>query len=149
MILEHQILELEDFQIEQIGVGLGRSTGGGNGNPLQYFYQESLMDREAWPATVQACMLLLQSCLTVRQDRSPPGCSVQGILQARILERVAMPSSKGSSQPRDRLWSLNVSCIGRRVLYPLVPRGKPELQTKESQGLDRTESLSTQAHRLV
>ena len=33
-------------------------------------------------------------------DSSPPGSSVHGILQARILECVAMPSSRGSSQPR-------------------------------------------------
>ena len=32
---------------------------------------------------------------------SPPGSSVHGILQARILEWVAMPSSRGSSQPRE------------------------------------------------
>ena len=35
-------------------------------------------------------------------DCSPPGSSVHGILQTRILEWVAMPSSKGSSQPRDQ-----------------------------------------------
>ena len=42
-------------------------------------------------------------CLTLcdAMDRSPPGSSVHGILQARILEWVAMPSSSGSSQPRD------------------------------------------------
>ena len=34
-------------------------------------------------------------------DCSPPGSSVHGIFQARILEWVAMPSSRGSSQPRD------------------------------------------------
>ena len=34
-------------------------------------------------------------------DCSPPGSSVSGILQTRILEWVAMPSSRGSSQPRD------------------------------------------------
>ena len=33
-------------------------------------------------------------------DCSPPGSSAHGILQARILEWVAMPSSKGSSRPR-------------------------------------------------
>ena len=33
------------------------------------------------------------------------GSSVHGILQARILEWVAMPSSRGFSQPRDRTWS--------------------------------------------
>ena len=32
--------------------GLGRSPGGGNGNPLQYSCLENLMDREAWWATV-------------------------------------------------------------------------------------------------
>ena len=33
--------------------GLGRSPGGGNGNPLQYFCLENPMDRGAWWATVQ------------------------------------------------------------------------------------------------
>ena len=32
--------------------GLGRSPGGGNGNPLQYSYLENPMDRGAWQATV-------------------------------------------------------------------------------------------------
>ena len=41
----------------------------------------------------------LQSCPTLcdPMDCSPPGSSVHGILQARILEWVAMPSSRGSS----------------------------------------------------
>ena len=45
-----------------------------------------------------------QSCLTLCYpvDCSPPGSSVHGILQARILEWVAIPFSSGSSQPRDR-----------------------------------------------
>ena len=33
--------------------GLGRSPGGGNGNPLQYSCLENLMDRGAWLATVR------------------------------------------------------------------------------------------------
>ena len=41
-------------------------------------------------------------------DCSPPGSSVPGILQARILEWVAFPFSRGSSQPRDQT---QVSCI--------------------------------------
>ena len=36
-------------------------------------------------------------------DYSPPDSSVHGILQARILEWVAMPSSKGCTRPRDLL----------------------------------------------
>ena len=58
------------------------------------------------------CVLCLvtQSCLTLcdPMDCSTPGSSVHGILQARILEWVAMPFSKRSSQPRD--WT-QVSCI--------------------------------------
>ena len=50
-------------------------------------------------------------------DCSPPGSSVHGILQARILEWVAMPSSKVCSQPRDWTRISYISCIGRRVLY--------------------------------
>jgi len=45
----------------------------------------------------------LQSCPTLcnPMDCRPPGSSVRGILQARILECVAVPSSRGSSQQRD------------------------------------------------
>ena len=58
----------------------------------------------------------LQSCQTLYDstDCSPPGSSVHGILQARILERVAMLSSSGSSPPRDQTC---ISCIGTQVLY--------------------------------
>ena len=47
-------------------------------------------------------VIVIQLCLTLRDsvDCSPPGSSVRGILQARILEWVAMPSSRGPSQPR-------------------------------------------------
>ena len=50
-------------------------------------------------------------------DYCPPSSSVPGILQARILEWVAMPSYRGSSQPRDRNCNSYVSCIGRWVLF--------------------------------
>ena len=45
-----------------------------------------------------------QSCLTLchPMDFNPPGSIVHGIFQARILEWVAIPFSRGSSQPRDR-----------------------------------------------
>ena len=47
-------------------------------------------------------------------DYSPPGSFVHGILQARILERVAISYSRGSSRLRDRT---SVSCVGRWILY--------------------------------
>jgi len=54
-------------------------------------------------------VLAAHSCPTLDTlDCSPPGSSVHGILQARILQWVAMPFSRGSSQPRDQTW---VSCI--------------------------------------
>ena len=58
----------------------------------------------------------LQSCLTLFDsiDYGPPSSSVHGILQARSLERVAMPSSRGSAQPRDQTCISYVSCIGRQ-----------------------------------
>ena len=58
-------------------------------------------------------------------DYSLPGCSVHGILQVRILEWVAMPSSKESSQPRDQTHVFYVSCIGRQVLYQQHNLGSP------------------------
>ena len=48
---------------------------------------------------------------------SLPGSSVFGILQARILERVAIPFSRASSLPRDQTHISYISCIGRQVLY--------------------------------
>ena len=50
-------------------------------------------------------------------DCNPLGSSVHGILQARILEWVALSDSRGSSQPRDRTHVPYVFCIGKRVLY--------------------------------
>ena len=59
----------------------------------------------------------LQLCLTVynRMNGSMSGSSVHGILQARMLERVAMPSCRGSSWPRDWTSISYVSSTGRRV----------------------------------
>ena len=52
-------------------------------------------------------------------DCSPPGSSVHRILQERILEWVAIPFSRGSSQPRDRTW---LSCIIGRFFTVWVTR---------------------------
>ena len=61
----------------------------------------------------------LQSCPTLcdPMDHSPLVSSVHGILQARILEWVAVPSSRGSSRPKDGTQVFYVSCIGRQFLY--------------------------------
>ena len=60
---------------------------------------------------MHAKSLQLWPTLCEPMDCSPPDSSVHGILQARILEGVAMPSSRGSSQPRDGTCVSCVSCI--------------------------------------
>ena len=67
-------------------------------------------------------VLVAQSCLTFcdPRDCGPPGPSVHGILQARILEWVAIPYSSWSSPSRDWTW---VSCSGRQILYHLTYQG--------------------------
>ena len=67
---------------------------------LQYVCK---MGTPSWEITHE-CVLAAQSCLTLcdPMDCSSPGSSIHGILQARILEWVAIPFSRGSSRPRDR-----------------------------------------------
>ena len=76
------------------------------------------------------CCLVAQLCLTLcdPMDCSLPGSSVHGILQARILEWVAISFSRGSSRPRDwtqvsriagrlfNLWAKLLACY-RRIFY--------------------------------
>ena len=54
-------------------------------------------------------------------DGSPPASTVPGILQARVLEGVAMPSSRGSSRPRDRTHVSYVSCISGWIPPSSIP----------------------------
>ena len=65
----------------------------------------------------------LQSCpvLCDLMDCSLPGSSVHGILQARILEWVAMLFTRGSSRPRDQTWSPALQADS----LPSEPPGKP------------------------
>ena len=75
---------------------------------------------------VKVDVLVASWCPTLCDPKncSPPGSSVHGILQARILEWVAIPFSRGSSLPRDWTW---VSCIiaGRFWYYYLSRQESP------------------------
>ena len=62
-------------------------------------------------------------------DCSLPGSSVRGILQQRILEWVAMPSSRGSSQTRDQT-GISSLLDWHLCSLPLVPPGKPRIPMK-------------------
>ena len=65
---------------------------------------------------LECCCLVTKLCpaLCDSMDCRPPGSSVHGISQARILEWVAISISRGSSQPRG--WT-HISCIGKWILY--------------------------------
>ena len=54
-------------------------------------------------------------------DCNPPGSSVHGILQVRILRWVAIPYPRGSSWPRKGIWVSFISYIGRQVLNHYAP----------------------------
>ena len=71
--------------------------------------------RHAW---IHVCLVVSFSF----QCHRPPGFSVHGILQVRILERAAISSSRGSYQPRDQS---SISCVGRQILLPLSHPGGP------------------------
>ena len=74
-----------------------------------------------------SCWLLLFNCSVLSnplqpQGLSPPSSSVHGILQAGILEWVAISFSRGSFSPRDETC---ISCISRQILYRLSHQGSP------------------------
>ena len=82
-------------------------------------------------------------------DCSLPGSSVNGIFQGRILEKVAISSSKGSSQPRD---GTCISCIGRWILYtesPVKPKMKITIRERKSGSIKIQRMSSPRALRLT
>ena len=93
---------------------VGSCPGGGSQHLEQNYMHHGVKLHKFWYCwKVKLVVLVTQSCLTLcdPMDCSPPGSSVHGILQARILEWVAIPFSRGSSQPRD---GTQVSCIAGR-----------------------------------
>ena len=81
--------------------------------------------RKMWYVCMHAKLLQLCLILCHPMGHSPPGSSVHGILQEGILKWVAMPSSRGSSKPRDQTRVSYVSCIGRWVLQHQCHLGSP------------------------
>ena len=74
---------------------------------------------------VSSVASVVSDTLQIPTDYSLLGSSVHGILQARILEWVAMPSSRGSSQPRVQTSNSCVSCTAGRFFTTEPPR-KPQ-----------------------
>ena len=84
---------------------------------LNFFLVSQSEKQESPPFEIVRSVLRL--CLTLCDPMgcSVPGSSIHGIFQARILEWLVMPSSRGSSLPRDQTRFSYVSCIGSWVLY--------------------------------
>ena len=87
-----------------------------------------------WVQSLQSGLTLLDS-----MDCSPPGSSGHGIFQARVLERVVVPFSRGSSWPRDQT---SVSCIARGFLTA-EPLGKTNLTRSWRQKLCKWSCIIT------
>ena len=87
--------------------------------------------------------LVTQLCPTLWDptDCSPSGSSVHGIFQARILERVAIPSSRGSSQPRDQPMIPASPALQADSLL-LRQRGRPGYPQSNSQNEESLPTLS-------
>ena len=66
-------------------------------------------------------------------ERSLPGSSVYRTLQTRILEWVAIPFSRGSSQPRDQTHVSYISCIGRQVFITKLRSIHPQQEAWKQQ----------------
>ena len=98
---------------------------------ITYLYSEIIY--VLFPLCVPVCSVA-QLCPTLcgPMDCSPPGFSVHGTFQARILGWFAISYSRGSSQPRDWTHISCVSCIGRQILsLPLRHLGSPAVSCAE------------------
>ena len=87
---------------------------------LPYFHLCPMSTTLIYLSSVLMCSCSVnQSCLTLcdPMDCSLPGSCILEILQARKLEWVVRPSTRGSSQPRNRTHITCVSCIGSQMLY--------------------------------
>ena len=88
-------------------------------------------------------LLIVQSCPTLcnPMDWSLPGSSVHRIFQARILKRVVIPFSRGSSQPRDQT---RVSCIAGRFFTTWATRKNH--QTNNKRPVKKSPNVQKKSH---
>ena len=85
--------------------------------PLHLFYPLAVPSQTKSPLSSRVSETFSRVRLCNPMDCSLPGSSVHGVLQARILVWAAVPSSRGSSRPRDRTHVSYIFCTGRRVLH--------------------------------
>ena len=110
----------QDFEWQHVKRAAG--TGNRKNGSLRFVSETSWSLLSS--AYVDVYVLVAQLCPTLchPMDCSPPGSSVHGILQARTLEWVAIPLSRGSSQPKNQTRGL---LHWRQILYHLGHQGRP------------------------
>ena len=98
-------------------------------NPCLRLHVSGIQPKTARKMFLSTKVLVAQMCLILcnPMDYCLPGCSVHGILQAGILEWVAIPFSRGSSQPRDQT---QVFCIAGRFFIIWATREDLNKQKK-------------------
>ena len=101
----------------------GLLTGAPLEKSTRSIYSNIFLTQYSITAVGVCVCLVTQSCPTPGDPMNcnSPGSSVHGIFLARILEWVAIPSSRGSFQPRDWTW---LSCIEGRF-FTTEPLGNP------------------------
>ena len=91
---------------------------------------QSIKKKENEIIKLRTCAKLLQLCPTLCSPMycSLPGSSVHGIPQIRMLEWVAVPFSRGSSQPGNQTPRLLYLLLWQEGSLPLALHGKPQIK---------------------
>ena len=116
--------------------------------------EEKAVTSDVVTADLPSLLLVIQSCPTVcdLMDYSPPGSSVHGISQTRILERVVIPFSRGSSRPRIEPSSPALqadSLLSEPSGKPLCQLGAPrDPSSRDSHAIAQAFALSSSCFKL-
>ena len=121
-----KLLEAEDRMVAARGWWERRKWGIGVQRVWSFSHAKWISSKDLLYKTVPVVkntQSVSQLCPTLcnPMDSSPPGSSVLGISQARILEGGAISSSRGSSRPRDQRRVFRVSCIAGRLFTTELP----------------------------
>ena len=112
--------------------------------PAKSWYPQTVRNPQAALRTLprRLCVLVTQSCGTLcdPMDCSLAGSSVHGILQARILEWVAIFFSRGSSRPRDRTWVSHIAGSGAQ--WGSIYISEQIIKSKTSKLMSRNNDIS-------
>ena len=114
-----------------------------NGNTCTFFFLFFGRAKRHVGSQFPVCVYSVTSVVSDPMDWSPPGSSAHGILQARILEQVAMPPPGDLPNPGIKPTSGCISCIAGGFLYPLGHLGSPQFPIQRSNPCPQHQVLTT------